>query len=128
MSLTAVLGVCIVAAVIATLLKGYKGEYAMLVAITAGAVILLSAVFDIMDGLLTLHNTVSNYGIDTSYFFVAVKALGICVITGFIADTCRDAGQTSLASKAELAGRCAIFVMSIPLLLSLLETAYGFIG
>lgn len=127
MNLTAVFGICIIAAVIATLLKGYKGEYAMLVAIAAGAAVLLSAVFDVMKGLLTLRNTVAEYGLDTSYFSVAVKALGICVITGFIADTCRDAGQTSLASKAELAGRCAIFIMSIPLLLSLLKTAYGFI-
>lgn len=127
MSLTGIFGICIIAAVIATLLKGYKGEYAMLVAIAAGAAVLLSVVFDVMSGLLTLRNTVAEYGLDTSYFSVAVKALGICVITGFIADTCRDAGQTSLASKAELAGRCAIFIMSIPLLLSLLKTAYGFI-
>lgn len=127
MSLTAIFGICIIAAVIATLLKGYKGEYAMLVAIAAGAAVLLSVVFDVMDGLLALRNTVAEYGLDTTYFSVAVKALGICIITGFIADTCRDAGQTSLASKAELAGRCAIFVMSIPLLLSLLQTAYGFI-
>lgn len=128
MDLTAVLGVCIIAAAVATLLKSYKAEYALLTAVIAGAVILLSLLFDIADMMLTLHNRVSELGMDTSYFPVALKALGICVITGFIADACRDAGQASLASKAELAGRCAIFIMSVPLLLSLLETAYGFIG
>ena len=128
MSFTAVLGICIIAAVTATLLKSYKPEYAMLVAVVAGAAVLISVVFDVMQGLLTLRNTFADYGISTSYFFVAVKALGICLITGFIADICRDAGQAALASKAELAGRCAVFVLSVPLLLSLLQTAYGFIG
>ena len=128
MDFTAVLGICIIAAATATLLKGYKAEYAMLIALSAGAVALIMLVLDIMDGVLTLRNTVARYGMDTSYFSVAIKALGICVITGFISDACRDAGQSSLASKAELAGRCAVFVLSLPLLLSLLETAYGFIG
>lgn len=128
MNLTAILGICIISASVVTLLKNYKSEYAMIVALTAGAIILVYLVFELSDRLLTLRNFVSEYGVDTSYFLVALKALGICVITGFVADACRDAGQSSLALKAELAGRCAVFILSIPLLTSLLQTAYGFIG
>ena len=61
------------------------------------------------------------------YFSVALKAIGIGYITGFIADACRDGGQASLAGKAELAGKCAVFILVLPLIASILETALGFL-
>jgi len=66
---------------------------------------------------------VEEAGLDTKYFTVILKALGICLRTGFISDACRDAGQQALASRAELAGRCAVFIVSLPLLEQILGTA-----
>lgn len=122
------LGVCIVSAAVITLIKQYKSEYAVLISVVAGVIVLLSVAVDMGKEILNVRNAVSRMGVDSSYFSVALKALGICIITGFVADTCRDCGNTALASKAELAGRCAIFVLSAPLLLSIFETAIRFIG
>ena len=74
-----------------------------------------------------LKGYIEDYGIETEYFKVAIKALGIGYITSFIADACRDSGQSSLAAKAELAGKAAIFVLSLPLLISVLNIAVGLI-
>ncbi|MFQ8952752.1 MAG: SpoIIIAC/SpoIIIAD family protein [Oscillospiraceae bacterium] len=52
---------------------------------------------------------------------MALKALGIGYITGFIADACRDGDRQALR-KAELAGKCAVFIL-LPLIASILETA-----
>ncbi len=128
MELTALLGVCVVSAAVITLIRQYKSEYAVFISVAAGGAVLLSVLLDIGNGLLEIRNAVSSLGVDVSYFFVALKALGICVITGFIADTCRDSGNTALAAKAELAGRCAVFLLSVPLLISVFETACRFIG
>ncbi|MEE0928345.1 MAG: stage III sporulation AC/AD family protein [Acutalibacteraceae bacterium] len=128
MELTAILGICIIATALATLLKNYKSEYALIVALLAGGVVLFSLMADIYRLFQTLRSSIAEMGLDTSYFPILLKALGICVITGFVADMCRDSGQSSLASKAELAGRCAIFVLSVPLLLSILKTAGKLIG
>ena len=73
-----------------------------------------------------IKEKIDQSGIDSSYFKVAIKALGIGYITSFVAEACRDAGQNSLALKAELAGKCAIFILSVPLILSILETTLGF--
>ena len=43
------------------------------------------------------------------------KSLGITYLTVFAADTCRDAGQNSLAAKVELAGRMAVVAAALPL-------------
>lgn len=126
MNIVQILGICVVSAAVAVLLKGYNSEYSLLISLISGTAILLMLISGITEKLYEVRNAVSAFT-TSSLFIVALKSLGICVITGFIADSCRQAGQLSLASKAELAGRCAIFVLSVPMLLSLLETAYGFI-
>lgn len=128
MNIVSILGVCVISAVVITLLKQYKGEYAILISVVAGTVVFLSIIFDVIGAVKRLDSLLSRTGLETSYLSVALKCLGICTITGFIADLCRDVGQTALASRAELAGRCAVFIISMPLLVSLLETAYKFIG
>lgn len=126
MNIVQILGICVVSAAVAVLLKGYNSEYPLLISLISGTAILLMLISGVTEKLYEVRNAVSAFTA-SSLFIVALKSLGICVITGFIADSCRQAGQISLASKAELAGRCAIFVLSVPMLLSLLETAYGFI-
>jgi len=128
MNLTAILGVCIIAAILAVILRENKFEYAIILSLVAGAVIFLSLLDGMLNSFFEIRNIISKIGIDSSYFIIAFKALGICIITGFIADLCRDFGQTALAGRAELAGRCAIFLISLPLISSLLEAAYSFIG
>lgn len=125
MSLVVVLGVCIIAAALSVVLKEQKPEFSLLISLVASAVIVIFLVADVSDRLLEIRNAVSASA--ASFFLVALKALGICVITGFVADSCRQAGQISLASKAELAGRCAVFILSAPMLISLLNMALGFI-
>ena len=77
--------------------------------------------------LARLSAEIEEYGIKPEYFKVAIKALGLGYVSSFIADTCRDSGHTSLAAKAELAGKTAIFIISLPLLLTVLEIAVGFV-
>lgn len=126
MNIVQLLGICIISAAVSVILKNYNSEYSLLISLVSGTAILLMLISGITEKLYEVRNAVSSFTA-SSFFIVALKSLGICVITGFIADSCRQAGQLSLASKAELAGRCAIFVLSVPMLLSLLETAYGFI-
>ena len=127
MESTSIFGLVIISAVIITLIGQYKKEYALLSTVVAGVVILVSVLSSATSAFYTLRNIVDDMGIKTSYFTLAFKTLGICVITGFASDLCKDFGNTSLASRAELAGRCAVFIISLPLLVSLIETAYGFI-
>ena len=121
------LGICLIAAVLSLILKAKSGEYAFLVVIAAGAAVIAVVFRNIAQPIQEISDKISEYGIQTEYFKVALKAVGIAYITDFIADACRDSGQLSLASKAELAGKAAIFLLSVPLVMSVLETAVGFI-
>lgn len=127
MELIKVLGFCLISAIICLVLKQQKSEYALIVSIAASVLILILLIKNIFVPISIIEQKIESYGIDSDYFKTALKALGIGYITTFIADSCRDAGQASLASKAELAGKIAIFILSVPLLLSVMDTALGFI-
>ena len=122
-----ILAVLLVAAVMSLILKQKNSEYALFVAISAGVVTALLILKNISTPIAELKSQIEAYGVETEYFKVAVKALGLGYITSVIADACRDSGQTSLAAKAELACKAAIFIMSLPLLMSVLEIAVGFL-
>ncbi|MBQ4119131.1 MAG: hypothetical protein IJD45_01930 [Clostridia bacterium] len=121
-----ILGFIFVAAALCLILKGYKTEYAFALAVCSALAVLTLILKNIAFPLKLIQEKIAESGIDGSYFKVAVKALGIGYITSFVAEACRDAGQNSLALKAELTGKCAIFILSVPLILSILETALGF--
>lgn len=122
-----ILALCLVAAAVCIILKPKNAEYSFLVALAAGIVIFLFTLKNISVAIETIKYKISQVGLEKDYFSVALKAIGIGYITSFIADACRDSGQTSLAAKAELAGKTAIFLISLPLMISVFETAIGFI-
>lgn len=122
-----VMGICIIGAVLTLVLKQKSGEYAFAVVVVTSIIILFFAVKTVAEPISLIFEKLNDSGVKTEYFKIALKAVGIAYITDFIADASRDAGQTSIASKAELAGKSAIFLLSVPVLMSVLETAIGFI-
>ncbi len=119
-----ILVLCLLSAVCVLYLRRSSPEQAFLCALAAGAVILwltVRLILAVVRPFETLFTTET-----AGYFKTALKALGIAYLTSFVADTCRDFGQSALAAKAELGGRCAIFLLCLPLLSALLETALKF--
>ncbi len=127
MDIFKILSILLITAILSLILKQQKSEYALLVSLCGGILVLGIVIKNILVPITIISQKIENYGINLNYFKVALKALGIGYITTFIANSCKDAGQTSLAAKAELAGKCAIFMLCVPLCLSVLETALGFI-
>jgi stage III sporulation protein AD len=50
-----------------------------------------------------------------------LKITGIAYIAEFGAEVCKDAGEGSIASKIELAGKVTIIVLAVPIITSLLD-------
>lgn len=122
-----ILGICIIGSAISIILKPKSGEYSFLIALATGIIALTFVINAVSKPINEINGRLLVSGVETEYFKVALKAVGIAYITDFVADACRDAGLASIASKAELVGKTAIFTLSVPLMLSVLETAIGFI-
>lgn len=118
----------VLAALICLVLSSYKPEFSFIATVAAGSLIFISVLIYVVPTVSELGSLMENAGIENGYFRIAFKALGICLITQFAADTCRDFGQSALASKAEFIGRCAIFILSVPLIENVLQAAISLIG
>ena len=119
--------ICIFVSVFCLLLRTQRPEFSILTALITTVFILLLILRGIASPLNTLADKLEGYGIELSYFKVALKALGIGYVTNFSADICRDAGQTSLASISEAVGKCGIFLLSLPLIINIVDLALEFI-
>lgn len=122
-----ILGICIIGSAISIILKPKSGEFSFVLSLATGVIALIFVINAVSRPINEINDRLYSSGVETEYFKVALKAVGIAYITDFIADGCRDAGLSSIASKAELVGKTAIFTLSFPLMMSVLETAIGFI-
>ena len=128
MNVVGIAGIAIVSAIIAVMLKRYHQEYAVIVSIIAGVVILVQIFANILPAISQINTLLSSSGVSNEYALILFKALGICFLAQFAADSCRDAGENALASKVELAGKLSIILLSLPLFEKIASTALALIG
>lgn len=113
---------CLTALILVVFLRQIKPEYSLIATVTAGAAVLIYLAVELYTPLLKILDRLNSYGISNSLTAYILKAMGICLITKFGAELCTDFGQSSLASKVELAGKTAVFILSLPLIEEILNT------
>jgi stage III sporulation protein AD len=121
MDIIQIAGLCILTVIIVVILKEQKPELAIQVSILTGIVVFLIIVGKISSVIDLFLEYSNRFGIDSLYISVLLKITGIAYIVEFAADICRDAGESSIASRIELAGKVIIVVMAVPLITSFLE-------
>lgn len=128
MNIIGIAGVALIAAVLSTMLKRYHNEYAIIINIAAGILIIVQILANISPAIKQLNVLLSSAGLTNEFSLILFKTLGICFISQFAADSCRDAGENALASKVELAGKIAIVLLALPMFESIAKTAVNLIG
>jgi len=111
----------ILAAVLSVLLKEEKPEIAVLISIVTGLVIFVFLITKLNSVMTVLKYFAGKANIDVLYFSTILKVIAIAYITEFGAQICRDAGEGSIASKVEFAGKVLIMVIAIPILAALMD-------
>ena len=122
-----ILGVLLVAAVFAAVIKSNRPEFSFLIALSAVCAAAVYAFVSVAPSLEKLQEVIAENNVPAGYFKTALKALIIAFTAETVADTCRDFGQSAMASKAELAGKCLIFVLTVPLFCSIVDVALSFL-
>ena len=113
----------VVAALLVVLLRDLRPEQGMLLRVVAGAVVLAAVLSQLSPLISSLQRMLSMSSLSWEYSSLLFKGLGICLLTQTAADTCRDAGETALAGKAELSGKITLLLLSVPLFAKVAELA-----
>ncbi len=127
MQLESLIAFSLCAAVLSLTLRQHRPEFSVLLSIICGVGILFwlieraSPVLEQIQRLSSMAKLPEAGGI-------LLKSLGICLITQIACDTCRDIGETAIASRLETAGKVAMLLLILPMFLGLLEQAVFLIG
>ena len=121
MQIVKVIGVGLMSALVAGLLREEKSELYIFAVIAGGALILIIILSSLTDVIKQFGMLVGKSGVDESLFAGVLKIIGVGYVTEYAASLCNDYGVTSIGNKMQLAGKVAIFFMTMPILANLVE-------
>ena len=125
MDLIAIIGVSLAAAVIAIILRQYRAEYAIVISLVTGAIVLVAIMQALEPVLGEVSELIGASGMGTENTAAILKVVGVGFITQLACDSCRDAGEGAIAAKVELAGRVSILILALPVFSQILQIVSG---
>ncbi len=120
--------VSIIAVAVSISLKKQLPAYHLILIVAIGIMITFYILNSSAPILGRIANLFSRSKIDPVYSSVFLKSLGICFVTQFASDACKDAGESALANKIELAGKIAIAVVSLPIFEEIIDISTKIVG
>lgn len=121
MEILQIVGIGIIAVVLSSTIKKQRPEIALQLSIATGLIIFVVVIVKLSAVIDFLQNFSKKANIDSTYINILLKIVGIAYIAEFGAEVCKDAGESSIASKIELAGKVTIVILAVPIISSLLD-------
>ena len=127
MELIRIIGVGLVTAIAAILLRSTKPELSFAVTV-AGCVIILIFSLDILWSTFGIFQQIGEQtGIDNSLIRIILKIIAIGYLVEFAAGVVEDFGSKSVADKLVFAGKVIIFTVSVPIVQTLVSLVGSFL-
>lgn len=116
MSVMSVCALAVCASIMALYLRELRPEMARLLALGAGLALMgavLPMAAEFIEGIKDFAAVSRPLA---EFIKPLLKITGIAYVAQFAAELCRDAGESALAGRVELAGKTAITLMSFPII------------
>lgn len=127
MQILRICGVGVIAAVSAVVIKQIRADAAVPVRVAVN-IILFGAALSLASPVYYYINDMIASSALSEFGSILMKALGIALATHICSEICRDAGEASIAGCIEMAGKCEILLLSLPLITSIINTASDVLG
>jgi len=121
MEIIKIAGIALTGVISAALLKSINKDISLYVILATAVIILIAVLGEISEIFSFIENIYDDITYGREFFPVIIKVLIIAYITDFTAQLCKDAGEGSIGSKVEMAGKVIIFYVAMPILTAILE-------
>ncbi|MBQ5831862.1 MAG: stage III sporulation protein AD [Selenomonadales bacterium] len=122
MDMVQVIGIGMTAVLLILVVRRSHPELAVQITIVVAGIVFF-LVLDKLRMIIELFTEMAKRaGIGEMYLIILLKIIGISYLVEFGAQVCRDAGESAIASKVELAGKVMILVMAVPIIAFALDT------
>lgn len=128
MNILSICGFSIVLLVILSALKKQSKAFYLVLVAVSGIIFIVYILRGALPLFEKMHSLISSSGIPQEHSAALFKSLGICMISQFTADACKDAGEAALAGKIELASKIAIATLSLPILEQIIASTTKILG
>ena len=128
MDIIKVIGIGLVGAIAALLLRNARSEYAPMAVIAAGIVILIITLSALSDVIVAFEEIVDKTGLNRALFSSLLKIIGIGYLTEYSVSLCNDLDCASIGKKISLAGKITIFLTAMPIVTSLIKAISALIS
>lgn len=107
--------------------KNGKSEYSIFLGIGACVFLFLYGLERVQNVLEILEEIWDGLELYGTYLTLLLKVVGITYIAEFSSDLCKDAGFQTVANQIEFVGKISILLVSMPILVSLMDSIRGFL-
>lgn len=119
----AILGIAVV--LLAMPFKNLKGEYSLCISMV-GCIFIFYFILKKMEQIIsTMEGIIAYLPVESGYFAILIKIIGITYIAEFCSDICKDAGYSTVAGQISMAGKLTVLGISMPIITTLLELIAG---
>lgn len=122
MSIFAVCGCALLAAVLILLLREWRSSLALPLRV-AGALVLFLAAFSLFTPITMRISELFSVAGNSAVAPILFRALGIALVAEFTASLCRDLGESTLSAGVALFGKLEILLLALPFVDDLLSLA-----
>jgi len=121
MDILKILGIALAVTVLSAILKNYRPEFSVSVIVVFGTLFLLYICKSAENVFEGIRDICDGAGIKTIYLEIMFKVIGVSYMCEFISSVCRDAGESSIAVKVDVAGKLIILSASLPVFRELIN-------
>lgn len=123
--LVTAVGLLLCGSLLSAVLRTGRPELAVCLSLLAGVLVVGMLLKELSPLIAALRRMTALGGVGENHLGVVLRGAGICLVTQLASDTCRDAGDTALAGKAELTGRILLLLLAVPLYEEILTLVVG---
>lgn len=125
MEVAKIAAIGLIAGILAVTVKKTNPEIAMQVSIGAGVIIFIMVAGELADAVEFIRSFAEEYQSFSEGVGIVLKVVGIAYIAEFAVQILKDAGESALSSKVEIAAKVIIMLLTLPLLHSFAEMVFG---
>lgn len=117
------IGFCLLAASMVLVLRQMHPQTAGLLSIAFGVLLVMMVLPGVQTYIETIRAFLSQLNLDTQYYRILLKAMGIVLVTQLAVQFCIDMDAPSIAKRAEFCGRIALLGVALPVFMTLTQMA-----
>lgn len=121
MEILQIIGIALIGTFITLILKQHQPTFSIFISIFVGIVIFMFVAERISVVVQAINGIAQASKVNMTYFTIILKVIGISYIAEIATQITKEAGQSSIASKIEIAGKVIIIGMAIPIITAIIQ-------